>query len=90
MVIVTVGMDRSSGEVLNGPDILSRGFLHPEDSAELFEQAAEKVMQALEELNMEEGSDFDTVRITVHDTVARYLRKRTGRRPVVVPVIMEL
>lgn len=89
-VIVTVSMDRSTGEVLAGPDLLSRGFLHPEDSSELFEGAAERVMQALEELNYTEGSDWDTVRVTVHDTVSRYLRKRTNRRPVVVPVIMEV
>ncbi len=89
-VIVTVSMDRSTGEVLAGPDLLSRGFLHPEDSSELFEGAAERVTQALEELNYTEGSDLDTVRVTVHDTVARYLRKRTNRRPVVVPVIMEI
>jgi len=89
-VIVTVSMDRSTGEVLAGPDILSRGFLLPEDSGELFERAAEKIIQAIEELNYTEGSDWDTVRICVHDTVAKYLRKKTGRRPVVVPVIMEI
>lgn len=89
-VIVTVSMDRSNGEILAGPDLLSRGFLHPEDSSELFEGAAEKVVQALEELDGAEGSDWDTVRLTVTDTVARYLRKRTNRRPVVIPVIMEV
>lgn len=89
-VIVTVSMDRSTGEILAGPDMLSRGFLHPEDSSELFEGAVERVVQALEELDAAEGADWDTVRIAVHDTVARYLRKRTNRRPVVVPVIMEI
>ncbi len=89
-VIVTVSMDRGNGEVLAGPDIMSRGFLLPEDSTELFEQTAEKVVQAIEELNYMEGSDWDTVRVAVHETVAKYLRKKTGRRPVVVPVIMEI
>lgn len=89
-VVVTVSMDRSNGEVLAGPDILSRGFLHPEDSGELFEAARERVVQAIEELNYTEGSDWDTVRATVHDSLSRYLRKRTNRRPVVVPVIMEI
>lgn len=90
MVIVTVSMDRGSGEILAGPDLLSRGFLRPEDSGELFEEAGERVVQALEELNYTEGSDWDTVRATVHDTVSRFLRKRTNRRPIVVPVIMEI
>ena len=89
-VIVTMTMDRGTGEVLSGPEWLSRGFLKPEDSNEIFEAASEKVCQAVEELNYTEGSDVDTVRVTVHDVVAKYLRKRTSRRPVVVPVIMEI
>jgi ribonuclease J len=89
-VIVTITMDRSTGEVVAGPDLLSRGFLHPEDSNELFEVAAEKVVQAVDELNYTEGSDVDTVRMAVHDTVLKYLRKKTNRRPVVVPVVMEI
>ncbi len=89
-VIVAVNMDRSTGEMLGTPDFLSRGFLRPEDSTELFEVAAEKVQQALEELDRAEGSDLDVVRIAVHDTVGRYLRKRTNRRPVIVPVVTEI
>jgi ribonuclease J len=89
-VIVTVTMDRSTGEVLAGPDLLSRGFLRPEESEELFETARELVIKGLDELNYSDGSDWDTVRVAVHDTVARFLRKQTNRRPVVVPVIMEV
>lgn len=89
-VIVTMSMDRGTGEILAGPDLLSRGFLGSEDSSELFEVTAEKVVQAVEELNYTEGSDVDTVRMAVHDTVSKYLRKRTNRRPIVVPVIMEI
>lgn len=89
-VIVTLSMDRSTGEIVSGPDLLSRGFLHPEDSNELFEQAIQKLCEAVEELNFTEGSDVDTVRLTVHDTVSRYLRKKTNRRPVVIPVVMEI
>ncbi len=89
-VIVTLSMDRGTGEILSGPDLLSRGFLHPEDSSEMFEEAAERIVSVLEDLPAAEGSDLDTVRMVVHDTAARYLRKRTGRRPVVVPVVMEI
>ena len=89
-VIVTISMDRATGEILAGPDLLSRGFLHPEDSSEIFDQTAEKVVQAVEEINYEETPDLDSVRIAIHDATSRFLRKRTGRRPVVVPVVMEI
>ncbi len=89
-VVITVGIDRTSGEIVSDPDILSRGFLHPEDSAELFTVACERVTQALEELSGAERTDLDTMRIVVHDTVSRYLRKKTNRRPVVIPVVTEI
>ena len=89
-VIVTLGIDRSTGEILSGPDLLSRGFLHPEDSSELFEGASEKVVEAVEGIDMTEGSDLDGLRVVVHDTTSRYLRRRTNRRPVIVPVILEV
>ncbi len=89
-VVITVGVDRTNGDIVSPPDILSRGFLHPEDSAELFVVACERVTQALEELSGAERSDIDTMRIVVHDAVSRYLRKKTNRRPVIIPVISEI
>jgi ribonuclease J len=89
-VIVTVSVDRSNGEIVAEPEFISRGFLHPEDSSELFDEAGERVKQALDEIRGAEGADLDTVRAAVHDTVARFLRKRTNRRPVVVPIIIEI
>lgn len=89
-VIVTVALDRTTGEVLSGPDLISRGFLHPEDSEELFSEAAERVMELLNEMTAAEDQDWDNARTLLRDAVARFLRKRTGRRPVVVPVVLEV
>lgn len=89
-VIVTVALDRAGTEILSGPDLISRGFLHPEDSEELFEGARAQVVQALDEMDFGEQLDWDNVRGVVRDTVARYLKKKTGRRPVVVPVVLEI
>ena len=89
-VVVTVTVDRTDGVLLGEPEFLSRGFLHPEDSTELFEVAKERITQALEDVKDAEGADLDTVRGAVHDAVARYLRRKTGRRPVVIPVVLEI
>lgn len=89
-VIVTLSVERGTGEILAGPDLLSRGFLHPEDSNVIFEETAEKVAQAVEEVSDDQGTDQDSLRLAVHETVSRYLRKKTGRRPVVIPIIMEI
>jgi ribonuclease J len=89
-VIVTVGLDRASGDIVYGPDLISRGFLHPEDAETLFDEAAGKVKELLETMEPEEDQDVDNVRTSVRDVVSRFLRKKTNRRPVVVPVIMEV
>lgn len=89
-VIVTLVMDRASGEILDGPDLISRGFLHPEDSEEIFAEAASVVRECVLELDEENDTDWDNARSSVRDVVARFLRKKTGRRPVVVPIVMEI
>lgn len=89
-VIVTVGIDRATGEIIYGPDLISRGFLHPEDSEELFQEASRLVAEALENMGPEGDADWDNARSSVRDVVARFLNRRTRRRPVVVPVVMEV
>lgn len=89
-VIVTLAIDKSTGKMLSAPDLISRGFLHPEDSEELFEEASERVTAAIQEMDADEDRDWDNVRSLVRDVVARFLRKQTSRRPVVIPVVLEI
>jgi ribonuclease J len=89
-VIVTVALDETTGEILDGPEIISRGFLQPEDAADLFDEAADLVVRALNELRAQDDIDDEDARTVTRDTVTRFLRRRTGRRPVVVPVVMEV
>ena len=89
-VIVTVALDEETGEVLDGPEIISRGFLHPDDAADLFDEARSLVVQALRERSDADDIEPEDIRAVTRDTVARFLRRRTGRRPVVVPVVLEV
>ncbi len=89
-VVVTVALDESTGEILDGPQIVSRGFLQPQDTDGLFEEAAELVVQALDELRASDAVDDESAGAVARDTVSRFLRRRTGRRPVVVPVVLEV
>jgi ribonuclease J len=90
-VVVTVGLDRATGEIVYGPDLISRGFLHPEDSEDMFDEARTKVTEALETLAADDDDvDPDSARMVIRDVTARSLKKRTGRRPVIVPAVMEI
>jgi ribonuclease J len=89
-VIVTLAIDRQTGEALSGPDLISRGFLHPEDSEELFEEAKAKIVESLEGMEPDEEMDWDNVRSAVRDIATRFFKKKTGRRPVIIPVVLEI
>ncbi len=77
-----------NGDLLSGPDIMSRGFVYVRESEQLMEDAREKIRQAL---NRMEGDrkDWGLLKSTVRDTLGKYLYERTRRRPMILPIVME-
>jgi len=88
--IVTVSLDKETGEVLAGPEIISRGFIYMDGSEELIEEVRQKVKEELEDLPVEEAIEWSAVKQDVRSVVSKFLYERTGRRPMVMPVIMEV
>lgn len=89
LVVAIVGIDQQTGELLTGPDLLSRGFLAA-TNGEGFEAAKEAVRTALGELPRESRTDVGTVKEQVRQILRRYFRRTVGRRPVVLPFVMEM
>ncbi len=87
---VIVAIDRTTGSVVAGPDIVSRGFIYVEEAEELIEEAKAAVLQAVEGLTIDAGAEWATVKADIRSTVAKLLYARTRRRPMVIPVIMEV
>lgn len=90
MVLVVVVMNQQSGEIVAGPDLVSRGFVYVDESEDLIEDAKERVREAVAALNAEERSEQETVQETVRVALRRFFTKRTDRRPLVLPVILEV
>ncbi|MDA8414800.1 MAG: ribonuclease J [Desulfobacteraceae bacterium] len=90
MIVVIIGMNHSTGDVIYGPDIVSRGFVFEDESQEYLEDARQAVIFALEELNSEMRCDAEEVKTAVHQTLRRFCKKTIERRPVILPVIMEM
>lgn len=90
MIVVIIGMNHSTGEVIYGPDIVSRGFVFEDESQEYLEDARKAVIFALGELNVETRCDGEEVKTAVHQTLRRFCKKTIERRPVILPVIMEM
>jgi len=89
VVVAILGVAQHTGELLTGPDLLSRGFL-PTTNGEGFAAAKEAVRLALDELPPESRTDIGRVKEQVRLSLRRYFRRTLGRRPVVLPFVMEM
>ncbi len=84
-LIAVVAVDEKTGELLAEPDIISRGFVYMREAEELIEQAKEKVLTALEK----SGSPA-VVSTKIKETLSEFLYEQTRRRPMILPVVIEV
>lgn len=90
ILIIVVTMDKEAGRVVSGPDIVSRGFVYVRESELLMDEARIKVKQALEKCELNSISEWATIKANVRDALGKYLYERTRRRPMILPIIMEV
>ncbi|TMC08894.1 MAG: ribonuclease J [Chloroflexi bacterium] len=88
MLVATVGIDRDTGALRTGPDLITRGFIDPDLSEDLMAEAREAVVRAV--TGMGRRPDPTLLQEAIHDAVVRVLWKRTRRRPMVIPLLTEL
>jgi ribonuclease J len=90
VVIVVVTVDTRSGEVLTGPEIITRGWVFEREAEALLGEARQTVLASLEEAADDAVTDPETLKRNVRSTLGRFVNERTRRRPMIVPVIMEV
>jgi ribonuclease J len=90
ILIVVVTLNKDTGAVVAGPDIVSRGFVYVRESEELMEEAKEKVRQSLDKCAERQVSEWSTIKSNVRDTLGKFLYEKTRRRPMILPIIMEV
>lgn len=88
ILVVAIGVDRDTGRLLLGPELISRGVIAPEASEELEREARTAVLAALRSGG--ERQDQAVLQELIHDTLSRLVNRRTGRRPMVLPVVSQL
>ncbi|GHO88354.1 ribonuclease J [Dictyobacter formicarum] len=90
MVVLTI--DKESGQPLAGPDIVSRGFVYMRDSEELLENSRLRVLDALNGFDKRphSGSDWSFVKDKIKHTLSEFLYEQTRRRPMILPMVMEV
>jgi ribonuclease J len=90
MVTAVLGVNSKSGEIVYGPELLTRGFVPEEESRDYLEQATAAVREVLTEHSLEAISDWEELRVEVRKALRRFFNRTIQRRPLIVPIIMEL
>ncbi|HEX5773700.1 MAG TPA: ribonuclease J [Geomobilimonas sp.] len=90
MVVVIIGINQGSGEIIYGPDIVSRGFVFEDESQEYLDEARKVVEDTLALHNVEVMADWGEVRQEVRRVLRRFFNKTIERRPVILPLILEM
>jgi ribonuclease J len=89
ILVVTIAVDRDSGELQAGPELISRGFIEPELSGEMLADARREVLEAVRRISGPRA-DPGLLQEAIHDAASRLLYERTRRRPMVIPIVTEL
>ncbi len=90
ILIVVMSLDKYSGQLAAGPDIVSRGFVYVRESDELMEEARHVVDNALSGCIDRGITDWGKLKSTTKDVLGEYVWKKTKRRPMILPIIMEV
>ena len=90
IMVVVMSLDRVGGELVAGPDIVSRGFVYVKESDELIEEARQIVEEAIVRCLDRGITDWGKLKNTTKDALSDFVWKKTKRRPMILPIIMEV
>ena len=91
ILIVVMTLEKRTNRLLAGPDIVSRGFVYVRESEGLMEDARKVLVDAVDNcLHRQRGADWSKIKLVVRDTMNEFIWKRTKRRPMILPIIMDV
>ena len=90
LIIIVLTMDGSTGEVIAGPDVISRGFVYVRESENLMDDVKAVVRHEVKKCEEREIRDWSTIKTTVRENLRDYIFAKTKRNPMIIPIIMEV
>ncbi len=90
VIVVMVAVDRDSNLVVSGPDLVSRGFVYVRESERLMEEAKVRIRETLHRSEEKRLTDWSSVKQSVRDVLGKFLYDRTRRRPMILPIVIEV
>lgn len=89
LIIIVIGIEKSSNELVAGPDIISRGFVYVRESEELMVEARMLLNNTLASCSAAELREWNTLKGKLRDALSDYIYQKTKRSPMILPIIME-
>ena len=90
LIVIVMTMDGSTGEIVSGPDVVSRGFVYVRESETLMDDVKKVIRQEVRTFEEEGVRDWSTIKSTLKDDLRDYIFQRTKRNPMILPIIMEV
>jgi ribonuclease J len=90
VVVPIIAINKHTGQIESQPEIVTRGFMPSDNGLELLNGAREVVLRTVEQSNAEEKTDWGVIKEKIRVDLRRYLKKQTSKRPLILPVILEL
>lgn len=90
ILVVVLTLSKENGTIVSGPDIISRGFVYVRESEQLLDEANRIVALTMEKCMREHVSEWASLKTSIRDALSKFLFERTRRRPMILPIIMEV
>ncbi len=90
LIVIVLTMDSSSGEVIAGPDVISRGFVYVRESESLMDDIKKLVREEIRKCEENKIKDWTTIKSNLRDSLRDYVYQKTKRNPMILPIIMEV
>lgn len=90
LIIIVLTMDSATGEVVAGPDVISRGFVYVRESENLMDEVKSVVRHEVKKCEERGVRDWSTIKTSVRENLRDYIFMKTKRNPMIIPIIMEV
>ena len=90
LIVIVMTMDSATGEIISGPDVVSRGFVYVRESENLMDEVKKVIRQEVKKCEEQHIRDWSTIKSTIKDSLRDYIFERTKRNPMILPIIMEV
>ena len=90
LIVIVMGMDSNTGEIVSGPDVVSRGFVYVRESENLMDDVKSVVRHEIKKCEEKGIRDWSTIKTTTRENLRDYIFAKTKRNPMIIPIIMEV